>query len=89
MACGTPVVSTEIGAIPEMLGGVAGLVVRHRDVTALREALDWLLGDEDLRRKLGTRGRALCEEKFDASRQVPLLIDLLREAVAIRGQPPL
>jgi glycosyltransferase involved in cell wall biosynthesis len=87
MACGTPVVSTDVGAIPEMLGGEAGLVVPHGDVTALREALERLLGEEDLRRRLGTRGRALCEEKFDASRQVPVLIGLLREAVAIRELP--
>ncbi len=63
MACGVPVVSTNGGALPEVVGD-AGIQVPVRDVTALTEAIDTLLGDEKLRLELGQRGRERIEEKF-------------------------
>lgn len=63
MACGVPVVSTNGGALPEVVGD-AGLQVPVRDVAALTEAIDKLLGDKELRQELGQRGRQRIEEKF-------------------------
>ncbi len=63
MACGVPVVSTNGGALPEVVGD-AGLQVPVRDVTALTAAIDKLLGDAKLRRELGQRGRQRIEDKF-------------------------
>ncbi len=83
MACGTPVVSTKLGAIDELLGhGEAGVVHRAGDLDALRAAVDELLDDPAARRELGIRARARCEREFDARRQVPLLVELLRGVVA-------
>jgi glycosyltransferase involved in cell wall biosynthesis len=80
MACGTPVVSTPVGAIPEMLGdGRAGVVVPLGEPRALGEALDALLGDERRREQLGRAGRALCEQRYDARRQFALLAERMRE----------
>lgn len=40
LACGTPVVATDVGAVPEMLGGGRyGIVVPVNDPTALKQAL--------------------------------------------------
>ena len=55
MACGTPIVATKVGAIPEVVGE-AGLLVPAMDVQALAGAIRQLLADEGLRRKLGVRG---------------------------------
>jgi glycosyltransferase involved in cell wall biosynthesis len=63
MACAVPVVSTEGGALPEVVGD-AGLLVPVRDVTALTTAIESLLEDEALRLQLGQRGRERIEEKF-------------------------
>jgi glycosyltransferase involved in cell wall biosynthesis len=63
MACAVPVVSTEGGALPEVVGD-AGLLVPVRDVAALTAAIESLLEDESLRRELGQRGRERIEEKF-------------------------
>jgi colanic acid/amylovoran biosynthesis glycosyltransferase len=54
MAAGLPVVSTRHGGIPFVIeSGRHGLLVEERDVDALAEALDALLVDPGLRRRLG------------------------------------
>jgi glycosyltransferase involved in cell wall biosynthesis len=63
MACGVPVVSTNGGALPEVVGD-AGLQVPVRDVNALAAAIRQLLEDADLRAELGVRGRQRIVEKF-------------------------
>jgi glycosyltransferase involved in cell wall biosynthesis len=57
MACGVPVVGSDSGEIPHLVGE-AGTIVPEGDVVALRSALARLLGDEHLRTELGARGRA-------------------------------
>ncbi|RSN63667.1 glycosyl transferase family 1 [Amycolatopsis sp. WAC 04182] len=55
MACGTSVVATTGGALPEVVGD-AGILVPPGDVPALAEALTKVLGDEHLRADLAARG---------------------------------
>lgn len=59
MATGTPLVATTGGAIPEVAGpdGETCLAVPPGDPGALASALERLLGDEALRRRLGAAGR--------------------------------
>jgi glycosyltransferase involved in cell wall biosynthesis len=57
MANGTPLVSTAVGGIPDMLeGGRSGVLVAPRDSGALAEALVRLLDDPDERRRLAAEG---------------------------------
>lgn len=84
LACGTPMVSTRIGGIPEMLaGGEAGVLVDHGDRRALREAILALVRDADARRRLGDAARAHAERHYDARTQLTTLAGHLREAVAL------
>jgi glycosyltransferase involved in cell wall biosynthesis len=55
MACGTPVVSSDRSAMPELVDGV-GLLVDPENVDAIADAIARLLGDADLARDLGQRG---------------------------------
>jgi glycosyltransferase involved in cell wall biosynthesis len=64
MAFGVPVISTETGGIPELLGGGAGIIVPPADPAALAAAIARLAADPDLRRRLGERGRERVEEAF-------------------------
>jgi glycosyltransferase involved in cell wall biosynthesis len=57
MACGIPVVGSDSGAIPEVIGD-AGIVVREGDVAALARTISQLLADPARRRDLAARGRA-------------------------------
>ncbi len=63
MACGVPVVSTDGGALPEIVGD-AGVIVPAKDVDALAAAIDGLLRDPQRRRELGERGIRRIEERF-------------------------
>jgi glycosyltransferase involved in cell wall biosynthesis len=63
MACGVPVVSTDGGALPEVVGD-AGVIVPAKNIEALVEAIDTLLQDPLARADLGARGKQRIEENF-------------------------
>lgn len=63
MACGVPVVSTDGGALPEVVGE-AGIIVPVRDVDAMVAAIDSLLQNPARREQLGTAGRERILEEF-------------------------
>lgn len=63
MACGVPVVSTNGGALPEVVGD-AGLQVPVRDADAIAAAVVRLLEDAPLREELASKGRRRIDEKF-------------------------
>jgi glycosyltransferase involved in cell wall biosynthesis len=65
MAYARPVVASAVGGLLDLVvDGETGVLVPPRDVPALREALERLLGDPDLRRRLGEAGRARVQERF-------------------------
>jgi len=55
MACGTPVVVSNVSSLPEVVGD-AGLLVDPRDAESLAGAMATLLSDEVLRNRLSQRG---------------------------------
>ena len=63
MACGVPVVSTDGGALPEVVGD-AGVIVPTKNVDALVEAIDSLLQDPQARAELGVRAKKRIEDNF-------------------------
>lgn len=67
MALGRPIIATAVGAIPEMLGSGAGILVESRSVGRLGEALRRATSDSSLRRKLAQEafGRAVKNYSID------------------------
>jgi len=63
MACGVPVVSTDGGALPEVVGD-AGVIVPAKSVDGLVEAIEQLLRDPARRDQLGAAGRERILDKF-------------------------
>jgi glycosyltransferase involved in cell wall biosynthesis len=57
LARGLPVVSTATGAIPDLVGAAAGLLVRPGDAHALADALSAVMADDDLRERLAAGAR--------------------------------
>jgi glycosyltransferase involved in cell wall biosynthesis len=57
MACGTPLVTTDAGALPEVVGTQAGLRVPAGDVDELTAALKLVLEKPSLQEQLGRAGR--------------------------------
>jgi glycosyltransferase involved in cell wall biosynthesis len=77
MAAGTPVVSTRISGIPELVEDEReGLLVPEHDAPALARALARLLDDPTLGKRLALEARAKVEREFDAAREARKLLDL-------------
>lgn len=57
LARGIPVVSTATGAIADLVGADAGVVVQPGDLAAFTDALSRVLGDAELRAQLGAGAR--------------------------------
>jgi glycosyltransferase involved in cell wall biosynthesis len=69
LALGTPVISTDVTGIPEVVrDGQTGLQVPQKDPAALAHALERLLDDPDLRVALAREARRLIEAEFDIRR---------------------
>ena len=68
MALGVPVVASRAGGNPDLVThGVDGLLVPAREAAAFAAALEQLLGDPALRRRLGEAGRRTARERFPLS----------------------
>jgi len=63
MACGVPLISTNGGALPEVVGD-AGVTVATKDPAALAEAIENLLLNTDARKRYGKLGRKRIEKNF-------------------------
>lgn len=63
MACEVPVISTNGGALPEVVGE-AGIIVPTADDKAIADAIETLLNDPDKREQLGKAGRERILERF-------------------------
>jgi len=81
MACGTPVVATQVGSIPEVVGD-CGLLVPPRDPQALGQAINRMLQDERLRVGLARTGRRRVEEHFSRARMTQRTLEVYRRANA-------
>ena len=78
MACGLPIVATDLIGNREVMGGdgQAGWLVPPGDPAALAEAIGTLLRTPTLRQKLGEAARAIVAERFDIQRVVTQYLSL-------------
>ncbi len=67
MACGTPVIASRAGALPEVVGenNEAGISVPPADAESLAKAIKKLMADEELRKEMGEAGVRRVEEHFN------------------------
>jgi glycosyltransferase involved in cell wall biosynthesis len=87
LACGVPVVASNIAAIPELTAhGRVGVLVPPRDQEALARALTGLIDDPARRAQLAAAARAHMEELYDARQQVPKLLELLGDVASSRAR---
>ncbi|MFI1923283.1 DUF3492 domain-containing protein [Streptomyces sp. NPDC020377] len=81
MFCGRATVSTDVGAVVEVIGGT-GLVVPPRNPRALAEACVALLRDPERRARLGAAARARALELFTVEQNVTAFHGIYLELVA-------
>lgn len=65
MACGRPVVATDVGGVRENVGDEAGILVPPKNSKELAKAIVTLIENPELRHKLGTKGRLRTESLFN------------------------
>jgi glycosyltransferase involved in cell wall biosynthesis len=86
-AAGTPVVSTDLptGVPYANLDGLTGLTVPPGDADALAAALRRLLGDDELRARLGSQARERALAEFTVARMVDEVLQVYAEAVDVHA----
>lgn len=83
-----PLVSTEVGAVPEVVrDGDTGLVVPVDDPRALARALRRLVDDPALRRRLGQQAASLVRAEHDAAANADRLVRILQSVAASNAAP--
>jgi len=81
MAHARPVVATSVGGLRDLVvDGETGLVVPPGDPPALRAALERLLGDRELRRRLGDAGRERARRHFSWDAVTDATVEIYRMA---------
>ncbi|MFF0547840.1 DUF3492 domain-containing protein [Streptomyces sp. NPDC004311] len=87
MFCGRATVSTDVGAVREVIGGT-GLVVPPRNPSALAEACLSLLGDPERARRLGAAARARALELFTVEQNVAAFQEIYLRLLARGSERP-
>jgi len=88
MACGTPVVATDIGGLPEVIrSGIDGYLVPERSADAIAGAILALFDDADLARRMGAQARRRVADKFSTRTWGERVVGVYRLALEARGRP--
>lgn len=84
-AAGVPVIATRAGGMPEAVrDGVNGRLVAPGDADELASAIDSMLGDENLRERLGRAGSQLIDAEFSTEAMARGNLAVYRELLAAR-----
>ena len=81
LSCGVPLVATDGGSLPEVVGD-AGIVVPHSNPPALARAIDGLLRDEDRRADMSVKARQHILDNFKWERCARDVVQLYRQTIA-------
>jgi glycosyltransferase involved in cell wall biosynthesis len=80
MTAGVPVISTRVGAIPEMVeDGVGGFLIEADREAPLADRMSWAIDNRAQLPMMGARGRERAETHYAAETNYPLLLDTLSD----------
>jgi glycosyltransferase involved in cell wall biosynthesis len=88
MAAGLPVVTTPVGAIPELVTAETGILVPPGAVPELAQALAALVRSPEMRNGMGGRGRERMESLFRIEDAAARFVSIYRELAPRAGGPP-
>jgi glycosyltransferase involved in cell wall biosynthesis len=81
LSCGVPLVATDGGSLPEVVGD-AGIVVPHSNPPALARAIDGLLRNEDRRADMSVKARQHILDNYKWERCARDVVQLYRQTIA-------
>jgi glycosyltransferase involved in cell wall biosynthesis len=82
MNFGIPVVATSVGGVPEIIRDGNGVVVPPNDAIALGRRIIDLIGDRELSRAIGLRGKESLYPRFDAGARAQRIVRLYEEVLS-------
>ncbi len=82
MACGTPVVGSAVGALPELVNESSGVIVPSRDPSALADALIHLRHDKERATAMGIAARQRVLTRFSWDAITPQVMDVCKQALS-------
>lgn len=86
MACGKPVIASNIGALPEIVvDRMTGMLFPPADVQALRQAIARVAEDPVYATQLGRAGRTRCDQYFGAEKHYQDLLRIYDEVRNVTG----
>ena len=85
LASGLPVLGTKVSGIREIIQHGENGWLCETSVESIRNAIIRLMGDEELRRRLGLHGRECVLEKFSLDQAVESERKLYKEVIASRA----
>ncbi len=86
MACGLPIIGTNVGGIPELVrDGENGILVPSGDHRALAEAIRRVADDEALRDDMAVRNRGYAERNLSWDRATDCYLELYDDLLQKRG----
>ena len=83
MACGTPVIATTGGALPEVVGD-AGMLVPPANADALAAAIRQLLDDQQAQQRMSEAGKKRVREQFNWEQAARKTLEVYREVLTTR-----
>jgi glycosyltransferase involved in cell wall biosynthesis len=87
MACGTPIVATAVGGIPEQVeDGETGFLVPPGDAPGLASRVEALLVDDELRLRVGRQAARNAKHRFDVRQQLDTYLNWYAELVEREGR---
>lgn len=81
MACGVPVIGSDSGEIPNVIGE-AGLIFPEENIGVLAEQIDQLLIDGELQKKLGVIGRERVLANFTQAQIAAATVEVYRKVTS-------
>jgi glycosyltransferase involved in cell wall biosynthesis len=88
LACGTPVVATAVGGIPEQIeDGITGFLTPPADPEAMAARIEQILADSELRQGMGAKAAEDAHKRFSLDRQVEEHLVWFADIVS-KWQPP-
>jgi glycosyltransferase involved in cell wall biosynthesis len=87
LACGTPVVGSRVGGIPEQVRNETGILVEPGDPAALAAAIEFLLADLSRRERMSAAAAEDARARFSVDRQIDAYLALHVELAGTGAEP--
>ncbi len=83
MACGLPVIGTNVGGIPEIISdSYNGYLVPPNDASLLAQKIERVINDESLSKRFIKNGLKTVAETFTSEKQFEIFFDMLQETAS-------